>query len=146
VAGKTAVVERLGVLGVEADRLAIGSQRGFPLALFAEGVATSNVLLGGQGTGSGCPARAQTREPSSTRPTKPDGLLLCDPTGSIRADLERLGQLEDGAISTVDAGELLAFRLSAAGFESTLDKHPGGHIISNKVAELVGYLVNVVNR
>jgi len=27
-----------------------------------------------------------------------------DPTGSIRADLERIGELDDGVFSTVDAG------------------------------------------
>lgn len=67
-------------------------------------------------------------------------LALRDPTGSIRADLEQLGQLEDGVISTVDAGQLLAFRLSEAGFEVILDEYPGGHTVGNKVPELVGYL------
>lgn len=67
-------------------------------------------------------------------------LALRDPTGSIRSDLEQLGQLEDGVISTVDAGELLALRAREAGFDVTLDSYPGGHTVANKVTELVGYL------
>jgi len=63
-----------------------------------------------------------------------------DPTGSIRADLERLGQLEDGVITLVDAGRLMADRLAAAGLEVTLDEYPGGHTTLDKVPELIGYM------
>lgn len=63
-----------------------------------------------------------------------------DPTGSIRADLERLGQLEDGVITLVDAGRLMADRLASAGLEVTLDEYPGGHTTLDKVPELIGYL------
>lgn len=63
-----------------------------------------------------------------------------DPDGSIRADLDRLGQLEDGTITYIDAGQLLELRLSEAGFEVTLDEYPGGHTTHDKVPELVGYL------
>lgn len=63
-----------------------------------------------------------------------------DPTGSIRADLERLGVLEDGVITFVDAGRLMADRLASAGLEVTLDEYPGGHTTLDKVPELVGYL------
>lgn len=63
-----------------------------------------------------------------------------DPDGSIRADLDRLNQLDDGIISFIDAGQLLELRLSEAGIEVTLDEYPGGHTTGNKVPELVGYL------
>jgi acetyl esterase/lipase len=63
-----------------------------------------------------------------------------DPGGSIRADLDRLGQLDDGVISFIDAGQLLELRLREAGIEVTLDEYPGGHTTGNKVPELVEYL------
>jgi acetyl esterase/lipase len=63
-----------------------------------------------------------------------------DPDGSIRADLDRLNQLEDGVMSFIDAGQLLRLRLAEAGIEVTLDQYPGGHTTLNKLAELVGYL------
>ncbi len=67
-------------------------------------------------------------------------LALRDPDGSIRADLERLSQLEDGIISNVDAAQLLALRLTEAGFEATVDEYPGGHTTLDKLPEIVGYL------
>ena len=63
-----------------------------------------------------------------------------DPDGSIRADLERLGRLEDGRVTIIDAGELMKLRLSEAGLDVTLDNYPGGHTTSDKIPELVGYL------
>jgi len=63
-----------------------------------------------------------------------------DPDGSIRDDLDRLGQLDDGAISFIDEAELLALRLEEAGIEVTVDSYPGGHTTANKVSELVNYL------
>ena len=63
-----------------------------------------------------------------------------DPDGSIRTDLERLSQLEDGTINFIDAGQLLELRLSEAGIEVTLDEYPGGHTTLNKMRELIGYL------
>lgn len=68
-------------------------------------------------------------------------LVARDPSGSIRADLDELGELDDGVISTVDAGRLLELRLTRAGFEATLDEYPGGHTVSNKIPELVDYLM-----
>ncbi|NNF09779.1 MAG: hypothetical protein HKN74_05800 [Acidimicrobiia bacterium] len=73
-------------------------------------------------------------------------LALRDPTGSIRADLERIGELEDGEFSTVDAGKLLELRLSEAGFDVMLDVYPGGHTINNKVPELIAYVLEVAPR
>jgi predicted esterase len=64
-----------------------------------------------------------------------------DPDGSIRADLERLGQLEDGIVSYVDAGQLLELRLSEGGLTVTLDEYPGGHTTRDKVQEIVGYFL-----
>ena len=69
-----------------------------------------------------------------------------DPDGSIRADLDRLGQLEDRTITYIDAGELLELRLSEAGIEVTLDEYPGGHTTHDKVPELVGYLEAAATR
>ncbi|MFO7700284.1 MAG: hypothetical protein R6W79_06745 [Acidimicrobiia bacterium] len=65
-----------------------------------------------------------------------------DPDGSIRDDLERLGQLDDGVISFIDQGQFMALRLGEAGIEVTLDNHPGGHVTFDKVPELVGYLID----
>jgi acetyl esterase/lipase len=63
-----------------------------------------------------------------------------DPDGSIRADLDQLGQLDDSSISNRDNAFLLEFRLAAAGFTVTLDEYPGGHTTADKVPDLVGYL------
>ena len=65
-----------------------------------------------------------------------------DPDGSIRDDLDRLGQLDDGRISFIDEAQFLALRLEEAGIEVTLDNYPGGHTPLNKVPELVGYLTD----
>jgi acetyl esterase/lipase len=65
-----------------------------------------------------------------------------DPNGSIRDDLDRLGQLDDGAISFIDEGQLMALRLEEAGIEVTLHNYPGGHSTLDKVPELVGYLTD----
>lgn len=71
-------------------------------------------------------------------------LALRDPDGSIRADLSTLNQLDDEIVSNTDAGELLAFRLEAAGMEVTLDRYLGGHNLTNKADELVGYFQEAV--
>ena len=63
-----------------------------------------------------------------------------DPDGSIRDDLDRLGQLDDGVVSFIDEGQLMALRLEEAGVEVTLDNYPGGHAPFDKVPELVDYL------
>lgn len=69
-----------------------------------------------------------------------------DPDGSIQADLESLGQLADGVVDTVDAGQLLNLRLSRAGIDATLDEYPGGHTTLDKVPEIIGYLQAAVSR
>ncbi|MGB9359722.1 MAG: alpha/beta hydrolase [Acidimicrobiia bacterium] len=63
-----------------------------------------------------------------------------DPDGSIRDDLDRLGQLDDGVISAIDEAELLGLRLEEAGIEVNVERHPGGHTSLDKVPELVDYL------
>ena len=63
-----------------------------------------------------------------------------DPDGSIRDDLDRLGQLDDGVISFIDEAQFMALRLEEAGIEVTLDNYPGRHTTLDKVPELVGYL------
>ena len=73
-------------------------------------------------------------------------LALRDPDGSIRADLGRLDQLEDGIISNVDAAQLLQLRRSEAGFEATIDEYPGGHTTLDKLPEIVGYLKAAATR
>jgi len=54
--------------------------------------------------------------------------------------LDRLDQLEDGAVTFIDAGQLLELRLSEAGIDVTLDGYPGGHTVREKVPALVDYL------
>ena len=66
-----------------------------------------------------------------------------DPDGTIREDLDELGELDDGIITYVDGGLLLATRMRQAGFDATFDLSPGGH--SNLVAylpEVVAYLLD----
>ena len=65
-----------------------------------------------------------------------------DPDGSIRDDLDRLGQLDDGVISFIDEAQFMALRLEEAGIDVTLDNYPGGHTTADKVPELVGYLLD----
>lgn len=68
-----------------------------------------------------------------------------DADGSIRADLDRLDQLEDGILSYVDTGQLLHLRMAKAGFAVSLDEYPGGHITTDKLAEIVGYFADATN-
>lgn len=65
-----------------------------------------------------------------------------DPDGSIREDLDTLGQLDDGIISFIDEGLLLAYRLESIGADVTIDEFPGGHVVHDKVPELVAYLLD----
>ncbi len=69
-----------------------------------------------------------------------------DPDGSIRADLDRLGQLDDGVVSFIDEAELLALRLDEAGMQVILDSFPGGHTTADKVPELVAYLLDAAGK
>ena len=68
-----------------------------------------------------------------------------DPDGSIRDDLDRLDQLDDGVVSFIDEGQLMDLRLREAGIEVSLDSYPGGHSTFDKVAELVGYLTDAAS-
>ncbi len=70
-----------------------------------------------------------------------DWLDARDPDGSIRSDLYRMGQLEDGTISYADSARLLDERARSAGFASTLVEFPGGHTTLDKVPPLVDALV-----
>jgi hypothetical protein len=73
----------------------------------------------------------------------PDGWLAQrDPDGSIREDLDRLGLLDDGIISYLDEGELLAHRLRRAGLDAAAYMHPGGHTMLDKTDDLVAYLLD----
>jgi len=65
-----------------------------------------------------------------------------DPDGTIRADLDGLGALDDGVIDYIDAGLLLATRLQQQGIDATFDVLPGGHEASYRVLELVAYLLD----
>ncbi len=69
-----------------------------------------------------------------------------DPDGSIQADLESLDQFADGVVTAIDAGQLLEFRLAAAGLAVTLDEYPGGHTTRDKVSAIVGYLRAAADR
>jgi len=65
-----------------------------------------------------------------------------DPDGTIREDLDELGELDDGVISYIDAGLLLAARLRQAGIDTTFDVLPGGHDAPDNAPELVAYLLD----
>ncbi len=65
-----------------------------------------------------------------------------DPDGTIREDLNELGELDDGVISFIDEGLLLAYRLESVGADVTIDEFPGGHDVFGKVPELVAYLLD----
>lgn len=67
-----------------------------------------------------------------------------DPDGTIREDLDELGELgelDDGVVTYVDQGLLLATRLQQAGRDATFDVLPGGHRVSDKLPEIVAYLL-----
>lgn len=65
---------------------------------------------------------------------------LRDPDGSIRADLERLGELDDATVGTIDSGRLLESRLANAGVDVSFASYSGGHTTLDKVPDLIGYL------
>jgi hypothetical protein len=65
-----------------------------------------------------------------------------DPDGSIREDLDELGELDDGVVTYVDEGLLFATRLHQAGIDATFDILPGGHRVGDKLPELVAYLLD----
>ncbi|MEA3510948.1 MAG: hypothetical protein U9R51_05885 [Actinomycetota bacterium] len=65
-----------------------------------------------------------------------------DPDGSIREDLDKLGELDDGVITYIDEGLLLATRLQQAGIDATFAILPGGHTTADKVPDLVAYLLD----
>ena len=75
-----------------------------------------------------------------------DWLPARDRDGSIRADLDRLGVLDNGWISNRTAALLFELRLNNAGFDVTLDEYPGRHTTAEKVLDLVGYMQSSVNQ
>ena len=64
-------------------------------------------------------------------------LTLRDPGGSIRADLEQLGRLDDGVVDDADAAALLSQRLTAGGVDVELEFIAGGHRTEDKAAHIV---------
>jgi hypothetical protein len=79
------------------------------------------------------------------RTIDPEWIDQRDPDGSIRADLERLGLLENGMVSTIDAGQLLALRMEQAGLNVAINEYPGGHQDLGKSEELVAYIEAAVS-
>ena len=65
-----------------------------------------------------------------------------DPDGTIREDLDALGELDDNAISYIDEGLLLATRVQQAGIDATFDVLPGGHSQLGRIPEIVAYLLD----
>jgi len=65
-----------------------------------------------------------------------------DPDGTIREDLDALGELDDNAISYIDEGLLLATRVQQAGIDTTFDILPGGHSQLGRIPEIVAYLLD----
>ena len=60
-----------------------------------------------------------------------------DPDGTIREDLGELDELDDGTISYIDEGLLLATRLQQAGIDTTFELLPGNHEAHTAVPEIV---------
>ena len=60
-----------------------------------------------------------------------------DPDGTIREDLDELGELDDGSISYIDQGLLLTSRLQQAGIDATFDLLPGAHDAHTDTPEVV---------
>jgi dienelactone hydrolase len=67
-----------------------------------------------------------------------------DRDGSIQADLDELGMLDDRWISNRDAARLFEKRLTDAGLEVTLEEFPGRHTLAEKALDLVGYMQSAV--
>ena len=65
-----------------------------------------------------------------------------DPDGTIRQDLDELGELDDGVVTYIDQGVLLAARLQQAGIDTTFDILPGLHTPIGKVHNIVTYLLD----
>ena len=66
-----------------------------------------------------------------------------DPDGTIREDLDELGELDDGTISYIDEGLLLSTRLQQAGIDTTFDMLTGGHEAHTNTPEIVvAYLLD----
>jgi hypothetical protein len=65
-----------------------------------------------------------------------------DPDGTIREDLDELGELDDGVITYIDEGLLLATRLQQADPDTTFDILPGGHSQLGILPEIVAYLLD----
>ena len=66
-----------------------------------------------------------------------------DPDGTIREDLDELGELDDGSISYIDQGLLLTSRLQQAGIDATFDLLPGVHDAHTDTPEVVvAYLLD----
>jgi len=64
-----------------------------------------------------------------------------DPDGTIRDDLDELGQLDDNVISYIDEGLLLTTRLRQAGIDATFETFAGDHS-TLPVPEIVAYLLD----
>ena len=65
-----------------------------------------------------------------------------DPDGTIREDLDELGELDDGVITYIDEGLLLATRLQQADPDTTFDILPGDHSQLGILPEIVAYLLD----
>ncbi len=65
-----------------------------------------------------------------------------DPDGTIRQDLDELGELDDGIIAMSDEGLLLTTRLQQAGIDATIDMLPGPHNTIDKVPAIVALLLD----
>jgi len=66
-----------------------------------------------------------------------------DPDGTIREDLDELGELDDGIISYIDEGLLLSTRLQQAGIDATFDMLTGVHEAHTDTPEVVvAYLLD----
>ncbi len=86
-------------------------------------------------------------EGTAPRPLDEPGehwLAQRDPDGSIRADLDRLGRIDDGIVDYADAAALLSERLAVAGLEVAFETFPGGHRTDDKADVIVDEIERMI--
>jgi len=69
-----------------------------------------------------------------------------DPDGTIRADLDDLGALDDGIVDYLDAARFIDRRLGGAGVDVEFQVYPGGHSVADKVDEVVTAILGAGGR
>jgi acetyl esterase/lipase len=73
-------------------------------------------------------------------------LALRDPDGTIRADLGRLGRVDDGIVDDADSAALLSDRLAAAGLGVEFETFAGGHRTDDKAGAIVDEIERMLGK